>query len=356
MKIAVIGAGNGGQAISAYCAMRGEEVFLYDRSQDLINDLSAKKFIRLKGQIQGKGEIYKFTTDLSEAIVDADVVMIVTTADAHGILANNMAPYLKNEQVIILNPGRTGGALEFKANLKKIGFNKRIYIAEAQTLVYASRINEVGVVNIIGVKENVLLSALPSSDTSFVIDKIKGLYDCFKPAKNVLVTSLENIGAIFHPSVVLFNAAAIERGDDFYFYKDMTPSIAEFIEKVDAERLSVGKSYGIDLISAKDWVSFAYGGIKGDSLCERMKNNPAYSEILAPHSLYCRQILEDMPTGFVPLLEFGRLAGIEMPIFNSVLHICSELLKIDFVKTGRTLDKMGLSGCHCVDDILKEIY
>ena len=69
-------------------------------------------------------------------------------------------------------------------------------------------------------------------DKEYILDKVKTIYPCFEKANNVLQTSLENIGAMFHPSVLLFNAATIERNDVFWFYRDMTEQVAEFIENL----------------------------------------------------------------------------------------------------------------------------
>ncbi|MGV8135452.1 MAG: NAD/NADP octopine/nopaline dehydrogenase family protein [Mangrovibacterium sp.] len=355
MKIAVIGAGNGGQAISAYLALCGNEVTLFDRSEYVIDALNKRGSITLQGALTGSAKISKITHDLADSILGAKIIMVATTANAHGVLARQLAPYLKKDQIVVLNPGRTGGALEFRESLAQCGFKEHIYVAEVQTLVYACRIIEPGVVNIIGIKEKVLLSALPSSETSYILEELNQFYPCFIPAQNVLVTSFENIGAIFHPSVVLFNAATIERGTSFYFYRDMTPYVAEFIEAIDAERIMMGKVYGINIMNVTDWVSFAYGGIQGNTLCERMKNNPAYYEILAPSQLHCRQIYEDIPTGFVPMLEFGRLANAKMPLFESMLSICSQLLHTDFTQEGRSLAKLGLSNCRNVEEVIKLI-
>ena len=217
-------------------------------------------------------------------------------------------------------------------------------MAEAQTLVYACRLVKSGTVNIIGVKDKVLLSAVPASDTDYVIDRIKPAYPCFCAAENVLRTSLENIGAMFHPCVLLFNAATIERHDVFWFYRDMTPEIANFIEEFDRERLAVGKAYGIDLLSVNEWISYAYPTTQGDTLCEKMRNNPAYHDIKSPSTIFTRQLTEDIPTGVLPIMELGEAAGVNVPLLRSMVDICSKLLRIDFRKEGRTLEHLGLAG------------
>lgn len=344
MKIAIIGAGNGGQAISGYLAMQGYDIALYDIVNEKIEELKKLGGIKLEGRICGFGKLCCITTDIKEAVDGAEIIMVTTIANAHKAVAQSIASFVVDGQVIILNPGRTCGALVFKQTLVEAGCKSRFYLAEAQTLVYACRIVQNGTVNIIGVKDEVLLSALPSADTDYVLSKINPLYPSFMKTTNVLRTSLENIGAMFHPCVLLFNAATIERNEVFWFYRDMTEQVAAFVEEFDAERLAVGKAYGIDLLGVNEWIKFAYKDTEGDTLCERMRNNPAYHDIKSPSSIFTRQLTEDIPTGVLPIMELGRAAGVNTPLLESMIHICEALLGQDLHTNGRNLKNLGLEG------------
>lgn len=350
-KITIIGGGNGGQAMAAYCAIKGYSVCLYNRNLEHLKNIVNTQSIRLSGRINATGHIDIITDDIQTATEYSDLIMIVTTANAHKILAELMAPYLSKNKTIILNPGRTGGLWEFDYILKQNNRSCDIVLAEAQTLIYACRIIDNGHVNIIGIKDRVLLSSYNRELTNLIIQQLSDLFTCFIPAKNILQTSFENIGAIFHPCVVLFNAAAIDRGDLFYFYRDMTDNIANFIQKVDKERINIGKKYNVDLISAEKWVSYAYPNIIGENLCEKMKNNPAYYNIISPTSIFSRQLMEDIPTGLVPLVEFGRLANVDVSLMDSMVTICNALLNTDFRESGRNLKSLGL-GELSVDEII----
>ena len=354
MKIAVIGAGNGGQSIAGYFALQGYKTSLYDIDVQKMNILKQKGGIELTGRIEGFGKIDCITTDIAEAVKGAEIVMVTTVANAHRAVAKSMAPYVEEDQMIILNPGRTCGALVFNQTLQTEGCTKRYYLGEAQTLVYACRVIENGKVNIIGVKDEVFLSGLPASDTDYILSKINPMYPCFVKADNVLRTSLENIGAMFHPCVCLFNAATIERQDEFWFYRDMTEQVARFIEKFDQERLAVGKAYGVDLLSVTEWIKFAYKDTEGDTLCERMKNNPAYHDIKAPGTIFTRQLTEDIPTGVLPIMELGKAAGVEVPLLTSMVNTIEALLDIDLHTNGRSLKNLGLEG-KSKDEILNFI-
>lgn len=352
-KITVIGAGNGGHAIAGHFSMLGHEVTLFDRDTEVLKGIKANGGIELLEAIQGFGQLHKLTDDYAEALAEAQIIMVVTTANAHGDIARKIVPHLKDGQIIVLNPGRTGGAIELQHIFSSLKLSKRVYVAEAQSLIYACRMISPGRVRIIGVKEKVLLSAMPSQDTQHVIERLNDVYPCFVPVDNVLHTSFENIGAIFHPSIVLFNAATIERGQGFYFYNDMTKRISEFLERLDSERLALGKAYGIELISASDWITYAYPNIQGDDLCTRMRNNPAYNKIAAPQTLDSRLLFEDIPTGILPMVEFSALAGIDAPLMKSVFTIGEALLGVDFQKSGRTLANLGLA--HMTKDQIEAI-
>ncbi|MCM1139264.1 MAG: NAD/NADP octopine/nopaline dehydrogenase family protein [Muribaculum sp.] len=355
MKVAIIGGGNGGQAIAGHIAAMGHIVRLYDRNMDRVRELNKTKCIQLSGALQLKGQIEFASIDIAKVVKDADLIMVATTATAHRSVATRLAPLLTENQVVVLNPGRTCGAIEFKKVLDDFAISKKVYIAEAQTLIYACRLIQEGKVNVIGVKDKVLLASYPASDTQYVLNVLGKLFDCFYPAKNVLQKSFENIGAIFHPSVVLFNEATIERGSNFYFYRDMTDGLARMIEAVDVERIQVAQAYGISPISAFDWVSYAYNGVDGNTLCERMHNNPAYYEILAPTTIECRQITEDIPTGIIPFAELGDAADVDTPAMDALITMCSILLKKDFRKEGRTLKNLGFANCS-VKEIIKKIH
>ena len=341
MKISIIGAGNGGQAMAGHFALLGHQVCLYNRTPENLKEIATQQRILLNEAIKGVGYLQKVTSDLKEAVENAELIMITTTADAHREIAEKIAPLVTDGQLIVLNPGRTMGAFEFGTILRKIT-NKKVFVAEAQSLIYACRAEIPGQVRVIGVKDKVMLAAYPHNDTNYVLKVVNSVFPCFVEARNVLETSLENIGAILHPSVILFNAATIERGQGFYFYNDMTPAIASFLEQIDGERLLIGDAFGIKLKSVSDWVSYAYAGISGQNLCDKIKNNPAYYKILAPNRLQSRLLLEDIPTGILPMIELGSLAKVKTPLMESVLNISQALLSIDFRQKGRTLKNLGI--------------
>jgi opine dehydrogenase len=281
--------------------------------------------------------------------------MVVVPAFAHCSIAETCTPHLRDGQVILLNPGRTGGALEFARVLSERDVDCRVRVAEAQTLLYACRLAGPARVRIMGIKRQVLLAAFPASDTPHVLSAVTSLYPQFRPATSVLETSLDNIGAVFHPATVLLNANRIEAGESFDFYWDMTLSVTRFLEALDRERLAVAAAFGIALDSAQEWLLKSYRGVTGETLYECIHSNQAYRDIRAPTSLQVRHILEDVPTGLVPIASLGALVGVPTPACQAVIDICAALLERDFWSEGRSAANLGLEGMS-VEEIRETVH
>jgi len=209
----VIGAGHGGKAMAAHLALMGAAVTLYNRTADHIAAIAARGGIELEsgeGGPHGFGRLACVTSDLSEALAKAEMVMVVVPSSAHTDIARAVAPHLRDGQIIVLHPGRTCGALEFINVLREQGCQAKVTVAEAETFIYASRSDGPAQARIFRIKEAVPLAALPASCTPAVLDAIHLAYPQFIDGINVLHTGLNNMGAIFHPALTLLNAGRIE--------------------------------------------------------------------------------------------------------------------------------------------------
>lgn len=344
-SFAVLGAGNGGQAIAAYLALQGYRVNLYNRTDSKLDPIKKEGGIYLSGVFEGFGKLNRVTSNIKRAIENVEVILVVTPAVAHKFLARELSNYLQDGQVIVLNPGRTGGALEFQNTLKNNGCKADVIISEAQTFIYASRVVGPAKAKIYGVKNKVAIAAFPSIRTREVVDILFPAFPQFSPVENVLKTSLDNIGAIFHPAPTLMNMARIEStgGDFTYYQQGITPSVAKILEKIDQERMEVAYALEIEPTSANDWLRMAYG-VRGKTLYELLQNNLQYHGIGAPDTINHRYIFEDVPMSLVPIASLGEMLGVKTPTINIIVNLANVVLEQDFWKTGRNVETLGLEG------------
>ena len=342
----VIGAGHGGKSMAAHLALMGLQVTLYNRTFDHISVIKQRGGIELESAENGPrgfGELACATSNMAEALEDAQVIMVVTPSSAHADIAKVAAPHLKDGQIVILHPGRTCGALEFKKGMLDAGCTADVTIAEAETFIYASRSDGPAQAHIFRIKEAVPLAALPANRTQSVLDAIRPAYPQFIDGINVLNTGMNNMGAIFHPALTLLNAGWIERTHgDYQFYIDgVTQSTARVLEVLDRERVTVASSLGLRARTAQEWLKLAYNTV-GEDLNEAIHNQPGYYGIKAPPTLNHRYIFEDVPMSLVPIASLGMRYGVSVRGMESIIRLGSIIHRTDYWRRGRTVEKLGL--------------
>lgn len=340
MNITVIGAGNSGLAMAAHLANEGNRISLWNRSKENIAKLMNTHVINCRGVINGKIKIDLVTNEIKEAINNPDIILITTPANSHKELAEKIAKNIQKETLIILNPGRTFGALEFQEAYKKHNQNLKQIIAETQTIIYTCRKTGEDSVDIIALKKGVLISTFNASENKGIISRLpKSIRKYFIPAKSMIETSIGNVGMILHCAPLLLNTGWTESESNIYkyYYDGITPSIGKLIEKIDAERVMVSKELGLEVETTQEWLKRTYH-VKGESLYECIRNNEAYKTIDAPNSLNHRYIFEDIPCGLVPLEAVGIMLGLGMKNTSLIIDLASSLTNVDFRKNGRNLD------------------
>lgn len=346
LKFAVVGAGHGGKAIAAHLAIKGFTVNLYNRTFSRIQPIKKMRGIELEGEVKGFGKLNIVTSDIEKAIKGVDVIMVVVPANGHNYVARICAPFLNENQVVVLNPGRTCGALEFLNVLREEGNQKDIVIAEAQTFIYASRGMGPAAVKIFRIKQAIPVAAIPSRKTEMVVEKLNVAFPEFIPAASVIETSFNNMGAVFHPSITILNLSRIEStlGNFQFYIEGVTQSVARILEAVDEERVMVARKLKCaNVYSAIEWLSMAYNVVE-DNLFDAMHSNPGYVGIMAPRTINVRYITEDVPMSLVPISEFGKIFGLKTTVIDSLIDIANSIFKKDFRESGRNLSRLGLEG------------
>ena len=171
LKIAVLGAGHGGLAMAGHLALMGHEVNLFNRGEERLWGVKSSGSIELTGEVEGFGNISLATTSIKDAIEGVELIMVVVPAYGHRWMAEQMAPFLVDNQIIVLHPGRTFGALEFKQVLKRMNVTADVIISEAQTFIYASRATGPSQVHIFRVKNSIPVASIRAHLIPYVITK-----------------------------------------------------------------------------------------------------------------------------------------------------------------------------------------
>ena len=350
LRFCVLGAGHGGTAMAAHLALMGFTTNLYNRSPERLKPIQLQGGIELLASDadnlpRGIAKLNLITDDIEAAVADTEMLMIVVPANGHAFMAEQIAPHLVDGQIIVLHPGRTGGALEVHSILRSHKVEADVIVAEAQTFIYASRSMNPAQTKIFRVKNNIPVAAIPAHRTPEVVRALRQAFPQFVPGDNVMKTSLDNIGAIFHPAVTVLNAARIEstHGDFDYYTEGITPTMSHILEAIDKERVTVAEALGFRAMTAREWLYVAYDAA-GPTLYEAMRANRGYDGIKAPKTLYARYISEDIPMSLVPISSIGDMVGVPTPTIKAIIHLGSLLHECDYWAEGRTAERLGLTG------------
>lgn len=344
LKFAIIGAGAGGQSMAAILADKGYGVKLYDIDREKILRLRERKTIQVTGVIVCEAAPGVITDRIEEALEDVDVVMVVSTTDAHSSIAKQCKPYLRDGQIFMLNPGHCGGALEV-ANILRDGGGKDLIIAEAGDLMYGCRSYEIGSVLHTGLKVHVPVATLPARDIDRLMDVLGPVFPCLEPAANVLETGFEGAGAMLHPIPSLMNVNKMDLEESYdYYMEGITPHIAEIITVCDKERVAVCRALGVEAMALGDMLVKTYKLEPKENLYDLIQSIDAYRALRNPTSTKHRFLVEDTMSGLVPLASVGHMLGIATPMMDAFINIAGAVCGRDFWTEGRTAEKLGFAG------------
>ena len=346
-NVAVMGSGNGSQAMAADLTLKGHEVRLYE-AEKFINNANTRyvfdsKEIRLEGRAgDGIASISCVTSDIAEAVKGAEVIFLPLPAFTHDYYADILADVVEDGQIIVLTPGNLGSLVFKKAFLDK-GVKADVTFCETATLNYDARILGPGHVYVYDRNYEIKCGVLPANRSEKVYDVLKKYYNEFIPCEDVLACGLHSLNPCLHIPGCTMNAGRIERSKgEFYLYEEgITPTVAEVMEVLDAERGAIVKGFGYELMTVAMELA---EGREPRTIWEEVNGCQTLEFIKGPTSLKNRYFTEDIPYGLVAWSDLGKMLGIPTPLIDAFIEIGAIIINQKPRETGRTLEKMGIDG------------
>lgn len=338
VRCGIVGAGNSAHALACYLKGIGHDVHIYARSLDKVPHLRTGS-IRAQGKLEGIFPLAGVTPDPKELAERCQTIFVCTTTDQYSDVFQAMGPFLSSGQEVILFSSKLGGSQLVEHQLLAMG-RRGVKVIETDAL-FACRLQDDGSIWIRGVKDWTLYSCPKRSQTESYGQVVTKFFPNLEPADNLVQRGLTDFGALAHALTVLVNLNSIDRKDSFLFYYDgFTPKTIALLEEMESEFKAVAVAYGTRLLSASELLNRYYGCETG-SLIEAMKTVPNYRFSLSPDSLHTRYLHEDVACTLVPLSQLAELAGIRVPVVLSVIAMASVIAGVEFLREGRTLERLG---------------
>ena len=350
MIVAILGAGNGGASAVVELCQRGFKTRLWNRSAETLLPFQRAGGIKYTGVFgQSIAAPHLITSNLSDAIEGVDIILICLPTLAHTHIADALAELGANTIPVVLNPGHTGGALEFVAAFHRHNISPPP-TAEFSTLTYVARKPQPDTVWITGAAKHVWVAAMPGGEVAQT--RAKDLYPVAETAGNVIATGLANVNMVLHPPGAILGAAWVEtcKGDFTFYVQGLPDGVGRIMAALDGERLAVARAYGHklpDLFAEMQSI----GTIESDAdnsagLASAIRGGEANSKIKAPDSLAHRYYREDFWYGIKPFLAFAGIAGVDAPVAGSLMKLAELLVGGTKTTEGRSASVMGIDGLN----------
>ncbi|MGQ0750454.1 MAG: NAD/NADP octopine/nopaline dehydrogenase family protein [Betaproteobacteria bacterium] len=349
MRVTVIGAGAGGAAAAVDLTQRGHDVTLWGRSAQSVERFRKAGGIEHEGALgEGLTEPALITSDVRRALRDCEAIVCAVPTFSHAAVARMLVEQdVSSDTPVVLNPGHTGGALEFSAVYRRTG-RPVPPIAELATLTYVARNYQPQRVTISGKAKQVKAASLPGG--AHALEVAQALFACASPVQDVLAADLSNVNMVLHPPGAVLGASWIEATDgDFTFYVEgMTPGVARVMRALDDERRAVAHAFGHalpSLIVEMQQIGTVEPDIGDtDDYAAAISGGAANRRIKAPHSLSHRYYLEDFGHGLLPFMAFAAIAGVSVPVASALFDLAETLVGTSYRANGRTAESMDIAG------------
>lgn len=228
------------------------------------------------------------------------------------------------------------------------------------------------------------------------IRRVKDLFPQAAVTRIPALTSLNNIGAVFHCATYLLNYDAIKQAERehriFSFYMDgiaKQPEVGKVLEEIDQVRLQIADRLGMSVfglktnpredvwrkltnglraleaeheddieilrsirrkfteylnnsvLSAQHWLDITYGVIRkeGEPLSEAIGRTPTYQTNSVPQNRYLE---EDIPTGLVPFETLAKYFDIDCSVISEIIEKYNQIIGYNIRVKGRDLREFNM--------------
>lgn len=327
------------------------------------------------------------TEDLEFMVNNSDLVIVPLPSTFHEEAVRQMSDcgIWRRRIPIILSPSRSVAS----PYMWKI-LGERYPIICFSTCPYSCKAPKPEV-SLIKRRKRTFVASLEGDVNKKQVDMLRELFPQAALTTVPALTSLNNIGGVFHSATYMLNIDEIERrkeaGEIFSFYMDgiaARPEVGEVLEQIDQVRLHIAHALGIRtfglkenarediwrkltnglraleeesagdidilrrirkeftefldncVISAQHWLDLTYGVIRkeGESLSEAIGRTPTYQKNSVPQLRY---VTEDIPTGLVAFEALANMLDIDATPCTKIIDMYNKRFNTDARAIGRNL-------------------
>lgn len=327
------------------------------------------------------------TADLEYMVSNSTIIIIPLPSTAHisAVREMNKVGLWKRRIPLVLAPSRSVASPYIWNEL-----GERYPIICFSTCPYSCKAPK-PVVSLIKRRKRTYIATLEGDINRKHVEMVRELFPQAALSTIPALSSLNNIGAVFHCATYILNIDEIERrkksGEVFSFYMDgiaSRPDVGVVLEQIDQVRLQIANALGIRtfglknnprediwrkltnglraleeesaddieilrrirkefteyldncVISAQHWLDITYGVERkdGESLSKAIGRTPTYQKNSVPQFRY---VTENIPTGLVVFESLAKMLDIDCSIISNIINLYNTRFNVDARAEGRNL-------------------
>jgi opine dehydrogenase len=344
VKVAILGAGAVGLGTAALLSSKNLDVCLWAPTPNGIQPQLDNKPIIATGALQGEFRA-SATIDISTAVRDADIIIVAIPGNGHKTVIDLIVPHVQRDQHIAISSHMSLSALYLSQQLshRELDCSLSAWATTATT----GRRTGPGQVHVTAVRKRIIASTLSPESGKYAINLSEIFGDVFRPASDLMAVTLTNVNAATHLALSLCNLTRMEYGEKWSNYRGISGAVGRLIEVLDKERIALASSFGLSVRTVQQHLHDSFGlplGPVADMAAEQ--ENRRNGSPLGPATLEHRYVTEDVPFGIAPLVKFGKVAGIEMPLHEAGLTLINALYGRDFYAENNVLPHLHIDNVN----------
>lgn len=327
------------------------------------------------------------TSDVQQLVDNADIIIVALPSIYHEGAVHEMysAGLATKKTPIVLSPSRSVAS----PYMWKI-LGEKYPIVCLSTCPYSCKAPKPGTA-LIKRRKRTFIASLEGDVNHNHVNMMRELYPQAALSRIPALTSLNNIGAVFHCATYMLNIDEIERrkvsGEVFSFYMDgiaSRPEVGRVLEEIDQVRLQIAHRLGLQtfglkerarediwrkltnalraleeesaedidilrhirkeftefldscVLSSQHWLDITYGVVRqeGESLSSAIGRTPTYQNNSVPQLRY---VTEDIPTGLVVYEALAKMLDIDYSVCTKIIDLYDKHFNEDIRSKGRNL-------------------
>ncbi len=366
--VAILGGGACAQTFAADLTLSGYKVRLYEFptfANRSLGDVLETSQIELAGtqlnfkwfKRSGIAKIDVVTTDISEALKGANLVLVSVPAIGHKTLFEKMINHLEDGQVVSVFPDNFG-SLVLRNMMQQKDCSAKIVIGGWSSMPYGTRLQKPGKVDCLLRIYKLCYAALPSSDGDGFFNAVGKLpvFDgtsILERGDTILGVDFSNPNPIVHVPGSILNVGAMEVAEmeegtlnipkgRYSMYKyGMSPSVSRVQIAFYQELQRIADAMGIKIVEYDTKQFYSKTSVMGVEFLAPFID-VLVPPIVGPTSIRDRYFTEDIPIETVAYYQLAKKLNIEVPIIESLIRIGSVICGRNFLEEGRSLKDMGI--------------